>query len=305
MEYQPRSGEAVVLALLHGYVPHDGDGWTYTRNELVNFVDRALESKLPKAEFVKASPSGAYNLSFAQTEPSSTVRDLLGPALPFAENVGRRIAQLHLTLLNGSGDPSFAPEVFNDFYRQGLYHANISLTGRRLEFIRQRYSDMAPDVRRAAARVLDLEDVIVNKFKAIFEQRIPSVRIRFHGRLHLGHLLVTPNDDVTIFDFEGDPALHVSERRIKRCREYAALLRVRDVYCGPPSRRKRDAQSSGHRHLPCLEPLLVFAYERRSHSLLLAYCEWSLVHAAHTGGAASAYRQLPAGACAAGFALGY
>jgi maltose alpha-D-glucosyltransferase/alpha-amylase len=42
----------------------------------------------------------------------------------------------------------------------------------------------------------------------------------------LGHLLITAGDDVSFFDFEGDPALHISERRIKRCplRDVASML---------------------------------------------------------------------------------
>jgi maltose alpha-D-glucosyltransferase/alpha-amylase len=226
LEYQPERGDSTVLSLLHAYVPHQGDGWSYTRNELVTFLGRADDSKLPKSEFINASPAGAYNLDFALAEPPDIARDLIGPALAFAENTGKRVAQLHLTLLNGSGDPSFEPEVFNDFYRQGLYHANISLTSRRLEFLRQRYTDMAPAVRTAAARILELEPAIITKFKAVFERRVSSVRIRFHGRLHLGHLLVTPDDDVCMFDFEGEPSLHISERRIKRCplRDVASML---------------------------------------------------------------------------------
>jgi maltose alpha-D-glucosyltransferase/alpha-amylase len=43
--------------------------------------------------------------------------------------------------------------------------------------------------------------------------------------MHLGHLLVH-DGDVTIFDFEGDPHLHISERRIKRCplRDVTSML---------------------------------------------------------------------------------
>jgi maltose alpha-D-glucosyltransferase/alpha-amylase len=94
-----------------------------------------------------------------------------------------------------------------------------------LEFVRQRYADMTPELRMLAAKVLDLETAIVSKFRAIFEQRIRSVRFRWHGRLHLGHLLVM-NGDFVIFDFEGDPHLHISERRIKRCplRDVSSML---------------------------------------------------------------------------------
>ena len=73
-------------------------------------------------------------------------------------------------------DPAFAPEPFNDFYRQSLYHGYIGLTMPALEFIRQHLSEMASDVRPLAAKVVEQEPAILAKFKAIFEQRIYSLR---------------------------------------------------------------------------------------------------------------------------------
>jgi maltose alpha-D-glucosyltransferase/alpha-amylase len=132
---------------------------------------------------------------------------------------------LHLILARDYADPAFAPEQFNDFYRQSLYHGYIGLTSRRLEFLRQRYADMNPELRSWAAKVLEEENAIIDKFRAVFEQRIYSWRTRYHGRLHLGHLLIT-HGDIVMFDFEGDPHQHLSERRIKRCplRDVASML---------------------------------------------------------------------------------
>ena len=225
LEYQPLQGEPITLAGLHGYVPNEGDGWQYTRRQLTEYLQSLQQSKISKTDLQKTAPTAVYNLSFALADPPEIARELIGSYLDFAENAGRRIAELHLTLAKSNGDPAFAPEPFNDFYRQSLYHANIALTSRRLEFLRQRYTDMAPALRTLAAIVLEQENALVTKFRALFEQRISSARIRFHGRLHLGHLLVT-DGDVVMFDFGGDPTLHLSERRIKRCplRDTASML---------------------------------------------------------------------------------
>ena len=45
------------------------------------------------------------------------------------------------------------------------------------------------NMRALAAKVLEEENAIVAKFHAIFAQRIDSWRTRYHGRLHLGHLV--------------------------------------------------------------------------------------------------------------------
>jgi maltose alpha-D-glucosyltransferase / alpha-amylase len=272
-EYQVAGGEKTILALLYGYVPNAGDGWHYTENEIGAFLKRADEAKLPKSEIMAASPSAVYSLGFSLAEPPQLARDLIGQAIPFAENAGRRLAELHLDLLKGSSDPAFAPEVFNDFYRQGLYHANISLTGRRLEFLRQRYTDMAPDVRVLAARVLELEDAILEKFKAVFERRVPSVRIRFHGRLHLGHLLVTEDDDITIFDFLGDPNLHISERRIKRCplRDVTSMLLSFGYAAQTATRRLTEGELKNTVDPPTVRILARFWYSHVSAAFVRGY----------------------------------
>ncbi|MDQ2776423.1 MAG: maltose alpha-D-glucosyltransferase [Acidobacteriota bacterium] len=225
LEYKPESGEPTTLAVLHGYVPNEGDGWQHTRKQISEFLQQMQGVNYPKADLQKSAPTDIYSLSFGLADPPAIARDLIGPFLGFAENAGKRVAELHLALAANVTDPAFSPEPFNDFYRQSLYHANTALTSRRLEFLKQHYADMVPEIRTLAARVLEEENAITTKFRAVFDQRIASERIRFHGRLHLGHLLVT-NGDVTIFDFEGDPNLHISERRIKRCplRDVASML---------------------------------------------------------------------------------
>jgi maltose alpha-D-glucosyltransferase/alpha-amylase len=60
----------------------------------------------------------------------------------------------------------------------------------------------------------------------IRDQRFSALRMRVHGDLNLRQALFTGKDFV-IIDFEGDPALPISERRIKRCplRDVASMLR--------------------------------------------------------------------------------
>ena len=225
LEYQSHTGEITTIGVLHGFVPNDGDGWQLTRQYLDSFLQTAQQPGISRSELRTSAPVNIYALDFALAPPPQLATDLVGPHLELAEKMGTRLAQLHRTLASQTDDPAFAPEPFNDFYRQGLYHGYIGLTGRRMEFIRQRYSDMAEDVRLLAAKVLEQEGAVLDKLRAVFEDRISSERSRFHGRLHLGHFLLT-GDDVVMIDFEGDPAAHVSERRIKRCplRDVTSML---------------------------------------------------------------------------------
>jgi len=225
LEFHSESGDPIAIAVLHGFVENFGDAWQHTRAHLASYLRRMQQPHRSGVDVQKSAPSNFYALSFALADPPPLATELVGPYLALAETMGQRIAELHLLLSHESPDPAFAPEPFNDFYRQRLYHGYIGLTSRRLEFLRQRYSDMKEDVRVLAARVLEQESAILEKFRAVFERRISSERTRFHGRLHLGHLLVTEGD-VVMFDFEGDASQHISERRIKRCplRDVASML---------------------------------------------------------------------------------
>lgn len=225
LEYAADTGENTTLAVLHGFVQNEGDAWHHTRDHLTEFLQNAPKSEHSRNDVEKSAPTNIYALSFVLSEPPELAKELIGPYLSLAEVMGKRNAELHLLLARGSSDPAFAPEPFTDFYRQSLYHSYVALTSRRFEFLRQRYSDLPSELRVLASKVLEQEEAIVSRFRALFDQRVSSQRTRYHGRLHLGHMLVK-NGDVVMFDFEGDPDLHISERRIKRCplRDVASML---------------------------------------------------------------------------------
>ncbi len=273
LEYQADSGESTTVAVLHGFVPNEGNAWQETRKELNAFLDRVKE--IPEAQLREASPANIYTLDFALQHPPDIARELIGPYLSFTEKIGARVAQLHLILATQFDDPAFSAEPFNDFYRQSLYHGYLGLTGRRLEFIRQRYSDMREDMRVLASKVLEQENAIAAKLAAVFRHRIHSERTRFHGRLHLGHLLIH-DQDVVIFDFEGDPEQHISERRIKRTplRDVTSMLVSLGYAAQAAIRQTAAANLSGDMTIRELRTAGRFWYSHISAAFMRGY--WSI-----------------------------
>ena len=70
------------------------------------------------------------------------------------------------------------------------------------------------------------ESDIIKQFRKIYLGSINALRIRHHGDYHLGNLLYT-GKDFLIVDFEGEPALAISERRLKHSplRDVAGMIR--------------------------------------------------------------------------------
>jgi len=92
--------------------------------------------------------------------------------------------------------------------------------------LRRRLRHLPDEVKLDAQRVLDLDNTIIGRFQEITKQKLTGMRIRCHGDYHLGQVLYTGRDFV-IVDFEGEPARHLGERRIKRSplRDVAGMLR--------------------------------------------------------------------------------
>ncbi|MGH9471346.1 MAG: maltokinase N-terminal cap-like domain-containing protein [Terriglobales bacterium] len=190
--YRPQGeGEPWTLALWQQYIANHGDGWSY----MVEALADGHESEALLAE--------------------------LG-------GLGQRTAELHAALASGT-EPSFAPEPIAAADLQ-QWVADLA----------QWIGHMAPELKRAAdampagggatarqalARMASLPDMA-----AALAPLAGLAKIRIHGDYHLGQVLRTQAGDWAIFDFEGEPARPLAERRRKHSvlRDVAGMLRSLD-----------------------------------------------------------------------------
>jgi maltose alpha-D-glucosyltransferase/alpha-amylase len=96
----------------------------------------------------------------------------------------------------------------------------------RFSLLENSLSKLHPDVQEFAKKVLALEDKILESFGEVHQTKITALKTRIHGDYHLGQVLFTGSDFV-IIDFEGEPGLSFSERRLKKSplKDVAGMMR--------------------------------------------------------------------------------
>ncbi len=223
----------MAVAVLQGYVPNQGDAWTYSVDYLVRF----LKECLVRPKEIVIEPHAFY--------------------LAQMRTLGTRTAELHRALARTSGDPAFDPEPIgsDDLLQwQTQVRDELASTLARLE---QVAAGLKPRDRELAQRLLTRHDGLRERTTATTSLRgIQAVKTRYHGDYHLGQVLLAENDFI-IIDFEGEPARPLAARRAKhsplrdvagmlRSLNYAAATALEDIAVEQPEARKLLAPQLHH-----------------------------------------------------------
>ena len=194
VEYQ--HGDAVhTLALLQAFIPNQGDGWDYTVNHLVRFLEERVTRAPPPA-------------------------DVHGLYLALIRTLATRTAQLHGAMAEAT-EPALAPEPITLADLTAWRRSAHSAATVALKMLRERLTQL-PAAAAAAAHALLARRTTLLRSLATGDRVVPAgLKIRCHGDYHLRQVLLKRNDFV-ITDFEGSADLSVAIQR----RKSSALLDV-------------------------------------------------------------------------------
>jgi len=226
MEFRRADREPLTMGVMHAFVPNEGDAWRYT----VDAVDRFFEQVLA-GNGDPGVPAGQPDALVGDTRADvpAGIAEPIGLYLGSARLLGRRTAELHVALGSCADEPAFTPEPFTALYQRSLYQSLRTKAEHSLTLLGKRIRSLPAEVREGGEAVLAGRDALLARLRAVSQRPLGGMRIRCHGDYHLGQVLHTGKDFV-ILDFEGEPALSLGQRRLKRSPlvDVAGMLRSFD-----------------------------------------------------------------------------
>jgi maltose alpha-D-glucosyltransferase/alpha-amylase len=239
-------GTRHALAIAQAFVRNQGDAWTWTLDLLLRGLSDITGGDEPAA--ADAASHGDY--------------------VRFAALLGQRTAEMHLVLALPTSDSAFAPVT-------GTAETATAFTERvvgQLEAAYRTFDTADAPESQDRSTMMAARQALFARLPVLAEAGRGATLTRIHGDMHLGQVLVV-NGDISIIDFEGEPAKPVEIRRGKDhpLRDVAGMIRSFDYAAAVVKRRSQ----SSHAHLAD-EPVKAFLdsfVERATESFLAGYRE--------------------------------
>lgn len=225
MQYQDGSGQEATMAMLQEFVESEGDGWSFSLNDLQQYFSQAA------IRFGLGDIAPLMDLPLLEgslEEPPLDFVAMTGEYLQAIEMLGRRTAELHMALAEDKKNAAFKPE-----------HATPAFSEQLAEVISRQIQDILPVLAGAKARLPDEvrknAERVINSGPELLDwaagmsgvgDKLGQL-IRLHGDYHLGQILRTKDNDFILLDFEGEPLRPLAKRRRKgsAMKDVAGMIR--------------------------------------------------------------------------------
>ena len=203
-------GEDNLLMIAQGYLSNQGDAWDWTQNNL----ERAIRDELAEA---MSEQEQHYNA--------------LGELEDFAGMLGQRLGEMHQVLRRADRQCRLrAASVTTAKDTQARAKDVAAQVEHALQLLKQHQGELQRGGSgNWSSDLLDEKKAILAHVQDLAKTAVGGLRIRVHGDLHLGQVLVIKGDAYLI-DFEGEPARPLNERRGKHSpyKDVSGVLRSFD-----------------------------------------------------------------------------
>jgi maltose alpha-D-glucosyltransferase / alpha-amylase len=187
------TGEPFALMVLQGFLDNQGDAWEWTQATL----ERAVRDQLA---------GGISRLENQYTALSELEH--------FAGLLGQRLGEMHVALAAPTDDSDFSAEPTSEEDAQGWADSICRQVQVAMDALEQQASALSEEDRALVEQLQVQRDTLSSAITRLAKRAVGGLRIRVHGDLHLGQVLVVQGDAYLI-DFEGEPTRPLAERRAK------------------------------------------------------------------------------------------
>ncbi|MCE7990797.1 MAG: trehalose synthase [Roseivirga sp.] len=212
------------IGIMQEKIENIGEAWNHTLDMINGYFERISATDMDIADIQDIA-------SFDLVGPDALKSDfrlLIGDdVIAKVERMALRIAEMHIALFDNKVDLEFNPIAFNGDYTVWLKNRIIYQVNARFILVEENIHKLKGMAREYAQTFLENREFITSQFLAFEEKALNSSRIRIHGDLHLGQILMTEDDDFYIIDYEGEPESTIRDRKVKQTplKDVAGMLR--------------------------------------------------------------------------------
>ncbi len=220
INYKSSEGNLFVFGFIEKEIPNEGNFWKYMIDASINHYEKRINLEKERIEEFNINSKSLLKENQKDNDFSAGCDHLELLNLDLMELLGKRTGELHSTLTSLPVE-GFEPENFNSFYQRSLYQSNRSLTRNTFRLMK----NFTGPEKAEMEKIFDREELIIEYLKTFLEEKLDAKKIRIHGDLNLKRVLITGKDFIFI-NFEGQPAIASSAKRLKRSpfRDIAGMI---------------------------------------------------------------------------------
>lgn len=212
------------IGIMQEKIENIGEAWNHTLDMIRGYFERIKATDMDVEDIQQIESFGFINADELKSDFRLLISD---DVIDKVETMALRIAEMHIALFNNKIDLKFNPIAFNGDYTVWLKNRILYQVNARFILVEETIDTLSGIAKEYATTFLENREYITSQFLAFEENELNSSRIRIHGDLHLGQILMTEDDDFYIIDYEGEPESTIRDRKVKQTplKDVAGMLR--------------------------------------------------------------------------------